>query len=68
VLILGFGNIGKELAIRLRHFGVCVLATKRSWKHEKFEGSEVTKEICIASVSVLTWNHLQISYNNILMF
>ena len=31
VLILGYGNIGKELAIRLRAFGVHILAVKRSW-------------------------------------
>jgi len=31
VLILGYGNIGKELAIRLRPFGVKILAIKRSW-------------------------------------
>ncbi|CAH1427191.1 unnamed protein product [Lactuca virosa] len=31
VFILGFGNIGIELAKRLRPFGVKILATKRSW-------------------------------------
>ncbi|OMO93873.1 hypothetical protein CCACVL1_06307 [Corchorus capsularis] len=31
VLIMGFGNIGIDLAKRLRPFGVQVIATKRSW-------------------------------------
>lgn len=31
VFIMGFGNIGIELAKRLRPFGVKILATKRSW-------------------------------------
>ncbi|KAL8200008.1 hypothetical protein R6Q57_011347 [Mikania cordata] len=31
VFILGFGNIGIELAKRLRPFGVKILATKRNW-------------------------------------
>ncbi|KAK1439517.1 hypothetical protein QVD17_05337 [Tagetes erecta] len=31
VFILGYGNIGIELAKRLRPFGVKILATKRSW-------------------------------------
>ncbi|XP_038681640.1 hydroxypyruvate reductase isoform X2 [Tripterygium wilfordii] len=31
VYIMGFGNIGIELAKRLRPFGVKVIATKRSW-------------------------------------
>ncbi|XP_024964342.1 uncharacterized protein LOC112504625 isoform X1 [Cynara cardunculus var. scolymus] len=31
VFILGFGNIGIELAKRLRPFGVRILATKRNW-------------------------------------
>ncbi|GMI81690.1 hypothetical protein like AT1G72190 [Hibiscus trionum] len=31
VFILGFGNIGFELAKRLKPFGVKVIATKRSW-------------------------------------
>ncbi|KAK4600858.1 hypothetical protein RGQ29_010459 [Quercus rubra] len=31
VFILGFGNIGIDLAKRLRAFGVKVIATKRSW-------------------------------------
>lgn len=31
VFILGFGNIGIDLAKRLRPFGVKIIATKRSW-------------------------------------
>ncbi|XP_042504721.1 hydroxypyruvate reductase isoform X2 [Macadamia integrifolia] len=31
VFIMGFGNIGIDLAKRLRPFGVKILATKRSW-------------------------------------
>ncbi|XP_031490572.1 uncharacterized protein LOC116257743 [Nymphaea colorata] len=31
VLILGYGNIGVDLASRLRAFGVKILATKRDW-------------------------------------
>ncbi|KAE8682438.1 D-isomer specific 2-hydroxyacid dehydrogenase family protein isoform 4 [Hibiscus syriacus] len=31
IFILGFGNIGVELAKRLKTFGVKVIATKRSW-------------------------------------
>ncbi|KAL4590536.1 hypothetical protein LXL04_003468 [Taraxacum kok-saghyz] len=31
VFIMGFGNIGIELAKRLRPFGVNILATKRNW-------------------------------------
>ncbi|KAI4331841.1 hypothetical protein L6164_016796 [Bauhinia variegata] len=31
IFILGFGNIGMDLALRLRPFGVKVIATKRSW-------------------------------------
>jgi phosphoglycerate dehydrogenase-like enzyme len=31
VFILGFGNIGIDLAKRLKPFGVKIIATKRSW-------------------------------------
>lgn len=31
VFIMGFGNIGIDLAKRLRPFGVKIIATKRSW-------------------------------------
>jgi lactate dehydrogenase-like 2-hydroxyacid dehydrogenase len=37
VFILGFGNIGIELAKRLRPFGVKIIATKRSWVSETSE-------------------------------
>ncbi|KAF7836436.1 D-3-phosphoglycerate dehydrogenase [Senna tora] len=35
VLILGFGNIGIDLAKRLRPFGVKIIATKRSWASDE---------------------------------
>ncbi|EPS66269.1 hypothetical protein M569_08508, partial [Genlisea aurea] len=35
VFILGYGNIGKHLAKRLRPFGVKIVATKRSWYSPK---------------------------------
>lgn len=38
VFILGYGNIGIELAKRLRPFGVKIIATKRSWDFH-FDGS-----------------------------
>lgn len=31
VFILGYGNIGKDLAVRLKPFGVKILATRRHW-------------------------------------
>uniref|UniRef100_A0A7I4FQH9 D-isomer specific 2-hydroxyacid dehydrogenase catalytic domain-containing protein n=1 Tax=Physcomitrium patens TaxID=3218 RepID=A0A7I4FQH9_PHYPA len=31
IFILGYGHIGKELALRLRYFGVHLLAVRRSW-------------------------------------
>jgi len=34
VHIVGYGNIGKDLAVRLRPFGVKILATRRCW-HSK---------------------------------
>ncbi|XP_065847515.1 uncharacterized protein [Euphorbia lathyris] len=34
VFILGFGNIGIELAKRLQPFGVKIIATKRNWRSE----------------------------------
>lgn len=39
VFILGFGNIGRELAKRLRPFDVKILATKRSWTSVQLNGS-----------------------------
>ncbi|KAI4319371.1 hypothetical protein MLD38_032975 [Melastoma candidum] len=38
VFILGFGNIGVELAKRLRPFGVKIFATKRSWSPSQLDG------------------------------
>lgn len=32
VFIVGYGNIGKDLAVRLRPFGVKILATRRRWQ------------------------------------
>ncbi|KAM7266383.1 hypothetical protein ACFE04_004280 [Oxalis oulophora] len=40
VFILGFGNIGIELAKRLQPFGVKIIATKRSWVSHAPPGSE----------------------------
>ncbi|XP_057531829.1 uncharacterized protein LOC130809967 isoform X1 [Amaranthus tricolor] len=39
VFILGFGNIGCELAKRLKPFDVKILATKRSWASHQQNGS-----------------------------
>uniref|UniRef100_A0A7C8Z3J0 Phosphoglycerate dehydrogenase n=1 Tax=Opuntia streptacantha TaxID=393608 RepID=A0A7C8Z3J0_OPUST len=39
VFILGCGNIGLELAKRLRPFDVKILATKRSWSSSQMNGS-----------------------------
>lgn len=38
VFILGFGNIGIDLAKRLRPFGVKIIAIKRRWTaHSEYE-------------------------------
>ncbi|KAM6544457.1 hypothetical protein CsatB_008904 [Cannabis sativa] len=39
VFILGFGNIGIDLAKRLRPFGVKIIATKRSWTSHSLESN-----------------------------
>lgn len=39
VFIMGYGNIGRELAKRLRPFDVKILATKRSWSSPQSDGS-----------------------------
>ncbi|KAI3846145.1 hypothetical protein MKW92_033271 [Papaver armeniacum] len=39
VFIMGFGNIGIDLAKRLRPFGVKILATKRSWQVKSQDSS-----------------------------
>ncbi|KAJ9537000.1 hypothetical protein OSB04_029733 [Centaurea solstitialis] len=43
VFIMGFGNIGIELAKRLRPFGVKILATKRNWASSVPNGSNSTE-------------------------
>ncbi|KAK9279264.1 hypothetical protein L1049_012943 [Liquidambar formosana] len=40
VFIMGFGNIGIELAKRLRPFGVKILATKRIWASQPQDNNE----------------------------
>ncbi|XP_059461544.1 uncharacterized protein LOC132190539 [Corylus avellana] len=40
VFILGFGNIGIDLARRLRPFGVKIIATKRSWASHSQDPSQ----------------------------
>jgi len=40
VFILGFGNIGIDLARRLRPFGVKIIATKRSWASHSHDSSQ----------------------------
>jgi phosphoglycerate dehydrogenase-like enzyme len=40
VFILGFGNIGIDLARRLRPFGVKIIATKRSWASHSQDSSQ----------------------------
>ncbi|RZC54566.1 hypothetical protein C5167_013412 [Papaver somniferum] len=40
VFIMGFGNIGIDLAKRLRPFGVKILATKRSWQVKSRDSSQ----------------------------
>eukprot|EP00268_Persea_americana_P047347 TRINITY_DN4928_c0_g1_i1.p1 TRINITY_DN4928_c0_g1~~TRINITY_DN4928_c0_g1_i1.p1 ORF type:complete len:388 (-),score=79.92 TRINITY_DN4928_c0_g1_i1:326-1489(-) len=40
VFIMGFGAIGRDLAKRLRPFGVRILATKRSWALEQPESNQ----------------------------
>ncbi|XP_076953873.1 uncharacterized protein LOC143628088 [Bidens hawaiensis] len=44
VFILGYGNIGIELAKRLRPFGVKILATKRNWTSNKLTSTEPTAQ------------------------
>eukprot|EP00249_Psilotum_nudum_P003864 c17365_g1_i4 orf=85-1374(+) len=44
VFIVGYGNIGKELASRLSAFGVYILATKRSWDSKSEKGELVNEK------------------------
>ncbi|KAL9321569.1 hypothetical protein ACSQ67_009622 [Phaseolus vulgaris] len=43
IFILGFGNIGMDLAKRLQPFGVQVMATKRSWASRAQEASKLSR-------------------------
>uniref|UniRef100_A0A803M505 Uncharacterized protein n=1 Tax=Chenopodium quinoa TaxID=63459 RepID=A0A803M505_CHEQI len=49
VLILGLGNIGQELAKRLRPFDVKILATKRSWSSLQLNGSSAHND-CVTDL------------------
>lgn len=37
---MGFGNIGIDLAKRLRPFGLKIIATKRSWAEQSQESCQ----------------------------
>ncbi|WJX36406.1 hypothetical protein P8452_24287 [Trifolium repens] len=52
VFILGFGNIGIDLARRLKPFGVKVIATKRSWSSYAQNTNELSKNDVDALVDV----------------
>ncbi|XP_014498721.1 uncharacterized protein LOC106759869 isoform X2 [Vigna radiata var. radiata] len=43
IFILGFGNIGMDLAKRLQPFGVQVMATKRSWASYVQDASKLSR-------------------------
>ncbi|RDY07546.1 gyaR, partial [Mucuna pruriens] len=45
IFILGFGNIGMDLAKRLQPFGVKVIATKRSWVSYAQNTSELRNDV-----------------------
>ncbi|CAL5201078.1 unnamed protein product [Lathyrus oleraceus] len=45
IFILGFGNIGMDLARRLKPFGVKVIATKRSWASSAQHSSEIRNDV-----------------------
>ncbi|KAL5078449.1 hypothetical protein RYX36_017433 [Vicia faba] len=45
IFILGFGNIGMDLALRLKPFGVKVIATKRSWASSAQHRSEIKNDV-----------------------
>ncbi|WJX30401.1 hypothetical protein P8452_18945 [Trifolium repens] len=52
VFILGFGNIGIDLARRLKPFDVKVIATKRSWSSYAQNANELSKNDVDALVDV----------------
>ncbi|PON79383.1 Erythronate-4-phosphate dehydrogenase [Parasponia andersonii] len=47
VFILGFGNIGIDLAKRLRPFGVKIIATKRSWTSHSLQCSTYGGDVLV---------------------
>ncbi|POO00165.1 Erythronate-4-phosphate dehydrogenase [Trema orientale] len=47
VFILGFGNIGIDLAKRLRPFGVKIIATKRSWTSHSLQCSTYGDDVLV---------------------
>ncbi|CAN1175576.1 D-3-phosphoglycerate dehydrogenase [Linum perenne] len=60
VFILGYGNIGIELAKRLKPFGVRIIATKRSWPlHSNGDSSF---QIAKAKVYIELWIVFHFSY------
>ncbi|KAL2655982.1 hypothetical protein AAZV13_04G096000 [Glycine max] len=49
IFILGFGNIGMDLAKRLQPFGVKVIAIKRSWASYAQHASKLSRSIFLPS-------------------
>jgi phosphoglycerate dehydrogenase-like enzyme len=59
---LGFGNIGIDLARRLKPFGVKVIATKRSWSSYAQNTNEFSKSI------FLPYSHVLLLFNKTGLF